>query len=214
MQEEISERTIALGEKGTKFTAEMLMKMMREYLHFMKSAIKSAAEKNRQKNLIPHGKMTIEDLVKQNRGAQAMVIDDIGDWDTIAAKYGVDYAAVQAPVLDEQGNAVMQDGKPLMQYNVYFKAQDLDVITEAFKAYTKEHDKHLERDAEKAHKKQEKVQKKEEKKEMKTKKKEQKIQKKKERKNVKEMIKKNKARADKFNRDNPEKKRNRGERSL
>ena len=30
MQEEISERTIALGEKGTKFTLEMLEKMMRE----------------------------------------------------------------------------------------------------------------------------------------------------------------------------------------
>ena len=33
--------------------------------------------------------MTIEDLVKQNRGAQAMVIDDIGDWDNVASKYGV-----------------------------------------------------------------------------------------------------------------------------
>ena len=29
MQEEISERTIALGEKGTKFTLEMLEKIMR-----------------------------------------------------------------------------------------------------------------------------------------------------------------------------------------
>ena len=31
-----------------------------------------------------YGKMTIEELVKQNRGAQAMVIDDIGDRDEIA----------------------------------------------------------------------------------------------------------------------------------
>ena len=214
MQEEISERTIALGEKGTKFTAEMLMKMMREYLNFMKSAIKSAAEKNKQKNLIPHGKMTIEELVKQNRGAQAMVIDDIGDWDEIAKKYGVDYAAVQAPVLDEQGQQVMKGDQPLMQYNVYFKAQDLDVITEAFKDYTKEHDRHLQKDAEKVHKKEEKVKQKAEKKELKNQKKEQKIQKKKEKKNVREMIKKNKQRADKWNKEHTHKKRTRGDRSL
>ena len=98
MQEEISERTIALGEKGTKFTLEMLEKMMREYINFTKNAVKKAIDKNKEKNIIPHGKMTIEELIKQNRGAQAMVIDDIGDWDEIAKKYGVDYAAVQAPV--------------------------------------------------------------------------------------------------------------------
>ena len=36
MQEEISERTIALGEKGTKFTLEMLEKMMREYINLQR----------------------------------------------------------------------------------------------------------------------------------------------------------------------------------
>lgn len=82
MQEEISERTIALGEKNTKFTFEMLEKMMREYINFTKNAVKKAIDKNKEKNIIPHGKMTIKELVKQNRGAQAMVIDDIGDWVT------------------------------------------------------------------------------------------------------------------------------------
>ena len=217
MQEEISERTIALGEKGTKFTADMLLRMMRSYLEFMKRTIENAAQKSKEE-VIPHGKMTIEELVKQNKGATAMVIDDIKDWDEIAAKYGVDYAAVQAPVLDQEGNKIMKDGQPLMQYNVYFKAQDTEVITEAFKQYVTYEQRKAERLAarakEKTDKRAQKVQKKAEKAQQKAQKKEQKMTKRRNHTNVKEMVKKNKERAAKHNRTLKEKNRSRGDRSL
>lgn len=202
MQEEITNRTIALGEKGTKFTAQMLLKMMREYVNLVKQGVNKAIQSGKAKD-IPHGKMTVEELVKQNKGANAMVVADLNDWDKVAKKYGVDYAVTEAPVLGTDGKQLMKDDKPLFQYNVYFKAQDTDIITEAFKAYMKEHDKTVEKEAKKE-------QNREHKKEVKAEKQKKKIEKK----NIKAEIKKNKERADKLNKKNPEKHHNRGDRSL
>jgi hypothetical protein len=74
--------------------------------------------------------MTVEELVKQNKGANAMIVADLNDWDKVAKKYGVDDAVTEAPVLGTDGKQLMKDDKPLFQYNVYFKAQDTDIITE------------------------------------------------------------------------------------
>jgi hypothetical protein len=72
----------------------------------------------------PHGKMTVKQLAAQNRGLQSVEVTDqnIGSFKKIARKYGIDFAPYKAKGQD--------------RYLVFFKAQDADAMTAAFKEYT------------------------------------------------------------------------------
>lgn len=72
----------------------------------------------------PHGKMTVKQLAVQNRGLQSVEVTDqnIGSFKKIAQKYGIDFAPYKAKGQD--------------RYLVFFKAQDADAMTAAFKEYT------------------------------------------------------------------------------
>ena len=118
MQDEVNEKVVALSIKGSKLTAEMLQKAMKEVL--------SQVKKEVDKQAIPHGKQTLRQLMKQNAGVSNIEITDgnIKAFESTAKKYGIDYAlkkdATETPP----------------RYLVFFKGRDADVLTAAFKEFS------------------------------------------------------------------------------
>lgn len=118
MQEETNEKTIALYIKTGKLTAQQLQKAMKALLAQMKK------QHDRQK--IPHGKQTLKQLMKQNTGVSNIEItkDNIKAFESIAKKYGIDFAlkkdATETPP----------------RYLVFFKGRDADALTAAFKEFS------------------------------------------------------------------------------
>ena len=114
MQEEVEQRVVTLAINCAKLTEQELKKALVKLLQHWKA--------HRQKG--PHGKMTVKQLAAQNRGMQSVEVTDqnIGSFKKIARKYGIDFAPYKARGQD--------------RYLVFFKAQDADAMTAAFKEYT------------------------------------------------------------------------------
>ena len=115
MQEEVEQRVFTLIVNCTKLTEQELRKALSKFLAQMKT---------RHQTKQPHGKMTVKKLAAQNRGLQSVEVTDqnIGSFNRIARKYGIDFAPFKAKGQD--------------RYLVFFKAQDTDAMTAAFKEYT------------------------------------------------------------------------------
>ena len=115
MQEEVTQKTIALVIKSAKLDASILKAAMRMYLnHHRKQAQKK------------HGKVSVKELVGEGAGASSIEITDgnIKSFERVARKYGVDFALKK----DKSGD--------IPKYLVFFKARDADALTAAFKEYT------------------------------------------------------------------------------
>lgn len=118
MQEEIENRTVALSITAVKFTGNVLKTAISKYMQHLN-------QKSHDSSVKPQGKQSVKELVGQNQGVTNIEIDkDIGQFDRIARKYGVDYAVKK--VHDESKT----------KYLVFFKGRDTDAITSAFKEYT------------------------------------------------------------------------------
>ena len=80
--------------------------------------------KSRKQSKQLHGRMTVKQLAAQNKGMQSIEVTDknIGSFTRIARKYGIDFAPFKVKGQD--------------RYLVFFKGQDLDAMTAAFKEYT------------------------------------------------------------------------------
>ena len=115
MQEEVEQRVVTLIVNCAKLTEQELKKALTKLLEQMKAQKKS-------KQL--HGRMTVKQLAAQNKGMQSIEVTDknIGSFSKIARKYGIDFAPFKAKGQD--------------RYLVFFKAQDTDAMTAAFKEYT------------------------------------------------------------------------------
>lgn len=115
MQEEVEQRVLTLIVNSSKLTEQELQKALSRVLAQMKT--------HRQAKQ-PHGKMTVKQLAAQNRGLQSVEVTDqnIGSFTRIARKYGIDFAPFKAKGQD--------------RYLVFFKSQDADAMTAAFKEYT------------------------------------------------------------------------------
>ena len=115
MQEEVEQRVVTLIVNCSKLTEQELRKALAKLLEQMKSQKQS-------KQL--HGRMTVKQLAAQNKGMQSIEVTDknIGSFSKIAQKYGIDFAPFKAKGQD--------------RYLVFFKAQDTDAMTAAFKEYT------------------------------------------------------------------------------
>ena len=115
MQEESTQRTVALVIRTAKLTEETLKKAIAAYL------------RGRANMEVPekHGKMSVKDLVGKDQGANTMDINNgnIRDFDRVAAKYNIDYAVKK----DKSVNPP--------KYVVFFKGRDQDVIAAAFKDF-------------------------------------------------------------------------------
>lgn len=107
MQDEINEKTVALYIKTGKLTAEVLQKAMKAAL----------AQAKKQIGKQPHGKQTLKQLMKQNTGVSNIEItkDNIKAFESIAKKYGIDFAlkkdATESPP----------------RYLVFFKGRDVRI---------------------------------------------------------------------------------------
>jgi len=106
---------------------------MKLFLDFNKKAYKKLTT---PENYAGKGKQTVKQLVGQGAGVTNIEISDknIKDFESIARKYGVDFAVKK--------DSTEQPPKWL----VFFKGRDTDAITAAFKEYSA---KHMSKSAEK-----------------------------------------------------------------
>jgi hypothetical protein len=119
VDDQISEKCIALVIKGSKLTCTVLAKAM---LLSLKQITKP-----KQKTTEPiHGKQSVKQLTRQGVGVSSITITDknIKAFEGIARKYGVDFA--------------VKKDKTVIPPNwlVFFKGRDADVITAAFKEFS------------------------------------------------------------------------------
>lgn len=112
MQEEVTQKTIALSIKAGKLSGKTLQAATRKFLQMYRH----------KKNEPHHGKQTLKQLMRQNTGVSNIEISDnnIRDFSQTAKKYGVDFALKKA---DDR-------------YLVFFKGRDADVLTAAFQEFT------------------------------------------------------------------------------
>jgi phosphoribosylformylglycinamidine (FGAM) synthase-like enzyme len=92
----------------------------------MKMFMEYAKKAKTPKNYAGKGKQTVKQLVGQGQGVTNIEISDknIKDFESIARKYGVDFAVIK--------DATESPPKHL----VFFKAHDTDAIASAFKEYS------------------------------------------------------------------------------
>ena len=112
MQEEVTQKTIALVIKAAKLDANILKSAMRMYLnHCRKQAQKT------------HGKVSVKELVGEGAGASSIEITDgnIKSFERVARKYNVDFAVKKDKTTEPP------------KYLVFFKGRD--AVAQAFKEF-------------------------------------------------------------------------------
>ena len=111
MQEEITQKTLALCVEASKMTAQLLQQAMKKVLADM--------ENHKKNPPLRHGKQTLRQLMKHNTGVSNIEITDqnIRAFSSTAKKYGLDFALKK----DTSGEHT--------RYLVFFKGRDADVIT-------------------------------------------------------------------------------------
>lgn len=113
MQEEIEQKSFNLMISTTKLSA-------RTVLRAVKAALRLYQSKASQ------GKQSVRTLLRQNRGVSSVEISKTGirGLERYAKKYGIDYA-------------IRKDTSEVPpRYLIYFKAQDTDALSAAFKEYS------------------------------------------------------------------------------
>ena len=123
MQEETTQKTIALAIKTSKLTASVLQKAMKMYLEHQKHKEPS------------YGKIPVKKLVGQGEGAKSIEVTDsnIKSFERVARKYNVDFAVKKDKTTEPP------------RYLVFFKGKDADVIAQAFKEFVKVNEKKQQR---------------------------------------------------------------------
>ena len=118
LQEEITQKTLALCVEASKMTAQLLQQAMKKVLADM--------EKHKKNPPLRHGKQTLRQLMKHNTGVSNIEITDqnIKAFSATAKKYGIDFALKK----DTTGE--------IPRYLVFFKGRDADVITAAFREFS------------------------------------------------------------------------------
>lgn len=118
MQEEVTEKTIALIIRTGKLTESLLKDILKKVLEEMKQAV--------QKPKIYKGKQSVKHLVQQGTGISNIEITDqnMKSFEHIARKYGIDFAIKKDTSLSPP------------KYLVFFKANNADVMTAAFQEFT------------------------------------------------------------------------------
>ncbi|MDL2252785.1 PcfB family protein [Ruminococcaceae bacterium OttesenSCG-928-I18] len=121
MQDQVNEKSVVLVIKGGKITGKVLAKAISLLLKQGKKQINKA-----QAPKIGKGKQSVKDLVRQGAGVANIEITDanIGSFEPIAKKYGIDYALKKDTT----------ETPP--KWLVFFKSKDADALTAAFKEFT------------------------------------------------------------------------------
>lgn len=130
MQDEINEKTVSLCINGGKISARILKNALLKTLAGMEQGKENQRRRERQagKNVaVCHGKQSMEKLMKQGCQLSNIEVTDgnIKSFEKCARKYSIDFSLKKD----------MSASPP--RYFVFFKAKDVDVMTAAFKEYTK-----------------------------------------------------------------------------
>jgi len=117
MQEEVTNKTIALVIKTAKLDANVLKAAMRMYL--------SRHKRINRKQQKAHGRTTVKKLIGEGAGASSIEISDgnIKSFGRVARRYNVDFAVKKDKTTEPP------------KYLVFFKGKDTDVIAQAFKEF-------------------------------------------------------------------------------
>ena len=120
MQEDIENRTVNLAVVTTKLTARTVIAAVLVYLRHRDKA------QARKLNTVPEGKQSVKDLLKQKQGVNSIDISstDLKGFESIARKYGIDYAIRKDRSVDPP------------KYLVFFKGKEADVMNAAFNEYS------------------------------------------------------------------------------
>ena len=112
MQEEVTQKTIALVIKTSKLSASVLKAAMRIYLNHQK-----------QKSQKSHGKTSVKKLVGEGVGVSSIEVTDsnIKSFERVARKYNVDFAVKKDRTCEPP------------KYLVFFKGRDADALSQALK---------------------------------------------------------------------------------
>ena len=118
LQEEITQKTLALCVEASKMTAQLLQQAMKKVLADM--------EKHKKNPQLRHGKQTLRQLMKHNTGVSNIEITDqnIRAFSATAKKYGIDFALKKDTTSQPP------------RYLVFFKSRDADALTAAFAEYS------------------------------------------------------------------------------
>lgn len=116
MQEEVTQKTIALSIKAAKLDAAVLQKTLKIALEQIK----------KQHGKPKRGKQTMRQLTKSGEQVTNIKITDqnIKAFDPIARKYNLDYHVKKI------------EGGEVPRYLVFFKGKDIDSMTEAFREFS------------------------------------------------------------------------------
>ncbi len=114
MQEEVTQKTIALVIKTAKLDANILKSAMKMYLNHQK-----------QKAQNTHGKTSVKKLVGEGVGVSSIEVTDsnIKSFERVARKYNVDFAVKKDKTTEPP------------KYVVFFKSRDADALAQAFKEF-------------------------------------------------------------------------------
>ena len=114
MQEEVTQKTIALVIKTAKLDASVLKAAMKMYLNHRK-----------QKAQKTHGKTSVKKLVGDGVGVSSIEVTDgnIKSFERVAKKYNVDFAIKKDKTTEPP------------KYLVFFKGRDADAVAQAFKEF-------------------------------------------------------------------------------
>ena len=115
MQEEVTDKAVALIIDGAKMSEQVLEKALQKFLE---------AQKNKSPRL-HRGKQTLKQLAGQNAGLANIEISDknIKAFTHVAKKYHVDFALKKDTTAEQP------------RYLVFFKSRDADAITAAFQEF-------------------------------------------------------------------------------
>ena len=113
IQEESTQRTVALVVRTGKLTESVLKRAMIMYLD------------NQKHRPEKHGRISVRKLLEKDQGANTMEINNanIRSFNRVASKYNIDYA-VQKDKSQEPP-----------KYIIFFKGRDADVIAKAFRDF-------------------------------------------------------------------------------
>ena len=120
LQEEITQKTLALCVQTGKMTAQLLQQAMKKVLDEMQKGVTG------HKTKLHHGKQTLRQLMKHGAGVSNIEITDqnIKAFSATAKKYGIDFALKK----DTTGE--------IPRYLVFFKGRDADAVTAAFREFS------------------------------------------------------------------------------
>ncbi len=125
MQEEVENRTVNLVISTARLTKQAIASGLRAYLQHRQNKLMRKAHENKDDRI--KGKQSVKELIGQNQGASSMVVGDSGvkTFERLAKKYGVDFAVTKD-----------KTEKP-HKYLVFFKARDVDALSQIMAEYTK-----------------------------------------------------------------------------